>query len=323
MKNHTARHDQLKYLSPDNLKEQISKFTSGMAVTHGKFELMVPMCTLQDFEWNHMDQMHRFSIHNTYEKNVRVAFGPDFAVSLTQWGKWPLFISVSDVYVARGLFYQTMTIAGIFVLHSIISMEEIEGQDSVKLTDEWYIGSHKIFRFMHNFLNKKLHKLNVRLQQEDEQLRQGRFKLRQKGYQFKTDKPDYYNSNRLTNNTIYPRLAEGAAIVLDDVTSTTCTKMAGDLEFIVKKADAETYHVWPAACPHEGGPLAAGKVCDAQIVCPWHGLRFSAVVLSPQAPLGTRHGFEYFLQDNKIFVKKIAVSMESSQEILMATDSAV
>jgi hypothetical protein len=150
------KNDSVKYLTPDNLYEQIQKFTSGMAVTRDKFQLVIPRCKLEDMEWNHMDQMHRFSVHNTYEKGIRIATGRDFAVSLTQWGKWPLFISVSDVYVAKGLFYQTLTIAGIFVLHSIITMEEVE-TDSIKLTDEWFIASHKIFRFMHSILNKKLH----------------------------------------------------------------------------------------------------------------------------------------------------------------------
>ncbi|MBN1656597.1 MAG: Rieske 2Fe-2S domain-containing protein [Deltaproteobacteria bacterium] len=27
------------------------------------------------------------------------------------------------------------------------------------------------------------------------------------------------------------------------------------------------------ACPHMGAPLSAGRVCDGEVVCPWHGLR--------------------------------------------------
>lgn len=304
----------LKYLSPDNLYDQINKFTKGMAVTRDKFELIVPKCTLEDIEWNHMDQMHRLSIHNTYEKSVRIACGREFAVSLTQWGKWPLFIPVTDVYVGKGLFYQSLGIAGIVFLHSIISMEEIPGTDSIKLVDEWFIASHKLFRFLHKPLNKKLHVLNTRLQKEDEPIRQGRFVLRQHGYSFKTDKPDYYNSNRLTTNTIYPELGE-ASISVEDLSGATTVLKAGNLDFIVKKEVDQTYHVWPAVCPHEGGPLHQGKVCEAQIVCPWHGLRFSAVVLSAGSPKGARYGFEYQLVEGRIYIIKVASSVQDSVDV--------
>jgi nitrite reductase/ring-hydroxylating ferredoxin subunit len=305
MTTNAASPDRLKYLTPENLYQQIEKFTDGMAVTRDKFELVVPNCTLQDFEWNHMDQMHRFSVHNTYEKNVRVAFGTQFAVSLTQWGKWPLFIRVSDVFVARGVFYQTLTIAGIFILHSIITMEEVPGTDSIKLTDEWFIASHRLFRFLHKILNKKLHKLNVRLQQEDEALRQGRFSLRKAGYRFQTDTPNYFNSNRLTNNTIYPVMGS-ASVLLENISETASKHQAGAIEFIAKKTSDNTYLLWPAACPHEGGPLITGKLCDAQITCPWHGLRFSAVELSVISPMSVRYGFEYFLQNDRIIIKQLA-----------------
>lgn len=127
----------VKYLSPDNLYEQLKQFTAGMAVTKGLFELMVENCVLEDVEWNHMDQMHRLTIHNTYEKAVRIATGKNFAISLTQWQKWPLFITVTDVYISKGLFYQTLSIAGLIVIHSIISLEQIG--NNVLLKDEWYI----------------------------------------------------------------------------------------------------------------------------------------------------------------------------------------
>ena len=27
-------------------------------------------------------------------------------------------------------------------------------------------------------------------------------------------------------------------------------------------------------CPHQGGPLAQGDVCDGVVTCPWHGWQF-------------------------------------------------
>ncbi len=317
MKQPTANKEPIKYLAPDNLYEQITHFTKGMAVLRDKFELVIPQCTLEDIEWNHMDQMHRLSIHNTYEKGIRIANGRNFAVSLTQWKNWPFFISVTDVYVAKGLFYQTLTIAGIIFLHSIISMEPIPGTNNVKLVDEWFIASHKLFRFLHKPLNNKLHTLNKRLQEEDEQIRQGRFVLREKGFQFKTDSPDYYNSNRLTTNTIYPPLDHDANFLVANLTREPTLLKAGNLEFIAAQEEHGTYHIWPAACPHEGGPLLNGKICDAQIACPWHGLRFNAAVLSKTSPQAIRYGFEYTLHNDAISVKQItSISCLSNQEIL-------
>jgi hypothetical protein len=312
-----AHQEALKYLAPDNLYEQIKSFTKGMKVTRDKFELVIPDCKLEDIEWNHMDQMHRLSVHNTYEKSVRIACGRDFAVSLTQWGKWPLFIPVTDVYIARGMFYQSLAIAGIIFLHSIISMEEIPGTNSVKLVDEWFIASHKLFGILHRPLNRQLHVLNTRLQKEDEQIRQGRFILRQKGYTFKTDQPDYYNSNRLTTHTIYPEItSEGISVA--DITDETSVKTLGSVDFIVKKEN-ETYLIWPAVCPHEGGPLSQAKDCDGVIACPWHGLKFRAVSLSKATPVGTRYGFEYQLINDAIYIQKLVLETTQATETLSVT----
>lgn len=291
----------IKYLAPDNLHQQIHHFTKGMAVTKGSFELLVEQCTLADIEWNHMDQQHRPSIHNTYEKGIRIALGPDFAVSLTQWKNWPLFITVTDVYVDKGLFYQSLTIGGFIFLHSIISMEE--AGDNIKLKDEWYIASHKLFKPLHSLLNKKLYKLNKRLQDEDAQIRQGRFVLRQLGYKFHSDPVDYHSSNIMGTNTIYPPLPEAATFSVQDCGPTLVKKSVGALEFLLKKQD-QTYFVWPAICPHEGGPLEHGTQCDSQIVCPWHSLRFSAAQLSASSPRAQKYGFEYYLDGQTIQVKQ-------------------
>ena len=37
---------------------------------------------------------------------------------------------------------------------------------------------------------------------------------------------------------------------------------------------------WPGICPHEGALIAECNLHDGIVVCPWHGRRFPAVVLS-------------------------------------------
>lgn len=295
--------NQIKYLSPASLFAQLESFTSNMVVTKGMFEMTVQNCKMEDIEWNHMDQMHRPTIHNTYEKGIRIAAGENFAVSLTEWGRWPFLIPVTDVYVDRGLFYQSLTLAGVIFIHSIISMEE-DG-DNIKLKDEWFIASRKLFKFLHRPINKKLYKLNARLQAEDQQVREGRFELRKQGYQFNTDCPNYYNSNLLGTNTIYPRMkADAEAISLENVNENIITKQCGGLEFLIKKTKQNSFLIWPAVCPHEGGPLSKGNVCESKIACPWHGLKFSAVELSESKSMGASYGFEYQLIKHQIFIKQ-------------------
>ena len=30
-------------------------------------------------------------------------------------------------------------------------------------------------------------------------------------------------------------------------------------------------------CPHAGGPLGEGKLCETEVECPWHGWKFNVV----------------------------------------------
>jgi nitrite reductase/ring-hydroxylating ferredoxin subunit len=47
----------------------------------------------------------------------------------------------------------------------------------------------------------------------------------------------------------------------------------GGREFVVI-ADDGTLHAFPAVCPHQLGPLGAGRVEAGVVTCPWHGDRF-------------------------------------------------
>ncbi|HEV7226067.1 MAG TPA: Rieske 2Fe-2S domain-containing protein [Pirellulales bacterium] len=35
-----------------------------------------------------------------------------------------------------------------------------------------------------------------------------------------------------------------------------------------------TFHALDGVCPHQGGPLAQGRLCGAIVTCPWHGWQF-------------------------------------------------
>ena len=47
------------------------------------------------------------------------------------------------------------------------------------------------------------------------------------------------------------------------------------------------WYALDAACPHRGGPLADGIVCDRAVICPLHDRRYD---LATGAPLGAGDG---------------------------------
>jgi hypothetical protein len=299
----------MKFIKPEEIGKKLQTFSSNLAVTKGQFEIDVPGF-LDDLAWNHMDQLHRNFIHNTYEEGLRIATGKDFAVSLTRWRKIPIFITVTDIRLKPDLFYQCMTIAGLIFVHFIIALEQENEIVHVKL--EWHITSHKWLKLTHKILSKMFTKLNTRLQKEDSQIREQRYKLRKQGYHFASDPADYYTSNNLRQNTLYPDLPTISEIDITNMAEQVINKTSvGEVGFLVKK-NAGEYLIWPEVCPHEGGDLSAGKQCEKnQIQCPWHGLRFSAIVLSAQQAHGQGYGFEFHLVEQRIQVKKVAHSQSS------------
>lgn len=85
-------------------------------------------------------------------------------------------------------------------------------------------------------------------------------------------------------------LGEGRVLTLDD------RKIA------VFRA-AGGWYALDAVCPHKGGPLADGIVCDRAVICPLHDRRFD---LATGEPLGdgegvTAHTVE--LRGNRVFVE--------------------
>ena len=295
-----------RYIRQGKLFDSIAGFDPKHATTRGEFVLDMPYFK-KDVEWNHMDQLHRPFIHRTYNDNLRIALCRVFAVSLTRWGKWPLLISVTDMRVEEGLYYQNLVLAGVIFIHNTISMTEIEDNGSgntLRLKLEWIIHSHRFLKPLHGVLGKMFYKLNVRLQEEDAEIRGRRCELRKDGYTFLSDPPDYYNSNRLTNNTVYPSLPEGASIDIHAFSVGTLeTCKVGHVEFLVRR-DNDAVNIWPAACPHEGASLAKGNQLDnCRMECPWHGLKFSAATLTLHQPEAEIYGFSYTLDGNVIRIR--------------------
>ncbi|MEZ0604134.1 FAD-dependent oxidoreductase [Paraburkholderia sp. IW21] len=59
-----------------------------------------------------------------------------------------------------------------------------------------------------------------------------------------------------------------------------------DGENILLVRDGDTVHAYAADCPHAGGPLEKGALCNGRIICPWHKGTFdvaSGNVLEPPA----------------------------------------
>ncbi|MFM0212465.1 FAD-dependent oxidoreductase [Paraburkholderia sediminicola] len=62
-----------------------------------------------------------------------------------------------------------------------------------------------------------------------------------------------------------------------------------DGENILLVRDRDTVRAYAADCPHAGGPLEKGALCNGRIICPWHKATFDVTtgsVLEPPALLG-------------------------------------
>ncbi len=141
--------DRVRYISPDQLLREIKVLHKGMAVTTGSYEVLTEG-EVRDLDWNHMDQSHRPFVHETYREALRLCVGQDFALSVTKWGKMPIFVTITDVRLKPGLFYQCFCIFSIVYVHSVIQM--VAEGPNVRQRIDWYIASHPIFRFLHPFV---------------------------------------------------------------------------------------------------------------------------------------------------------------------------
>ena len=51
---------------------------------------------------------------------------------------------------------------------------------------------------------------------------------------------------------------------------------AGETKVLLARIQG-TVHAVGGTCPHAGGPLAEGVLCDERVICPWHKASFSVV----------------------------------------------
>ena len=268
------------FIRPENLEQAIRALHSGMVVTTGEYISDVPGY-LVDLEWNFFDELHRIHVHGTYDDMLKVFAGKTFSVNTVRFGRLPIFVQVANAKLAAGLFYQSMTILGLIYNHQIVSMSQLDG-GKVRLERRWLTASHWLFRPLHGFFNRMLLRLQDKQDREDNALvRERRYRLREAGFHFKTDTPDFINSNQLNDHVQFPpgdrenRL--NLASVLPSVGSESRVKV-GSLELLLKRGESAIL-VWPGICPHEGAALEAQHRCDGVVQCPWHGRRFKAAEL--------------------------------------------
>lgn len=261
----------------EHLEQALKKLHKGAAITKGEYISIVPGY-INDMEWNFYDELHRYYVHNTYHDMFKIFSGKTFSVNLVKRGGWPIFIQVANAKVAPNLFYQTMTILGIFYVHQIMELKQLDRQ--LELTRKWYIVSHWIFKPMHVFLGRSMLKLQIKQDQEDnEQIRHRRLELRDKGYRFTTDQANFTNSNKLTNNVIFPESETETKIPIAMLKNHGPQNIVvGILELLITREN-DGIKVWPGICPHEGAALKNHHICNGVTQCPWHGRRFFSTLL--------------------------------------------
>lgn len=290
------------YVDPEALCERLESLDSGMAVTHGYYACQ-SHASVRDLDWNHMDPHHRYYVHGTYGQALRLCTGPDYQISITKYGSWPIFVVMSDIRLAPGLFYQCFSFFNIVTIVSVIRSVEHEGGTQQRV--DWYIASKRLWKFLHPWLSRKMERLNRLQNAEDDPIRLRRFQLRNRGYCFHSDRPDFVVASSLTHNVVPPKLEHEHVIQLDTIHSEVLKAFSVEhLEFLYLTDDAAGVRLWPAVCPHEGGPLVNSLVApeSGRLKCPWHGLETKAVHLTPKGPLGTCLGARFRLEDGRLVI---------------------
>ena len=265
-----------RYIKSDDLDGLISKLHKGTYVSKGRFSATI-RGIVEDFEWNHIDQTHRLYLHDAYHDALRIATSKDIAISLTTWKNLPVYIQVADMRIDRGLFYQNYTILGLLFCHQTCRM--IQQGENVLLDIQWSTVSHRFLWFVHGMFNKMMYKLIKKQSDEDYPVRMRRDELRAQGFRFKTDEPDYFNSNVLSDMIIFPETDLPKKFKISGLELNKRQKIQiGPTDFYVVRGESEV-QVWPATCTHEGAVLPESKFCDGAVACPWHNRKFKAVTL--------------------------------------------
>ena len=273
--------------------------SKSIVTTHGYLDILAP-CSLQDLEWNHMDQAHRPHIHNTYTKQHRVFTNKTTALSLTSWGKWPFLLNVQDIRISEGKFLQSVMVFGFIYLESKNTMNQVS-ENETNLKIEWEISSHWFFKPIHFILNRKIYNLNLKLQDEDLIIRKQRQNLRKNKFRFLSDPPDYVSSNIMSFCTIYPTIKPNFKYDINKIPIGDKKIISvSNINFLVERLGKYEIFLWPGECPHQGASLIDNCkfVENNKLQCPWHGIKILPVKLSPSTGSITQYSFIFTLDDN-------------------------
>lgn len=294
--------DAVRYIPPGPLDAQLKKLGKYVAISKGKF-LFPAHCEVRDLDWNHMDQQHRPCIHNAFQGAIRLATGPDFALSLTKlkvlgFG-WSFLLA--DIRLGPGLFCQSFTLFNLFYVH------QVQRFTSGGMEMEWKIVSHPLLKFLHGFISRYYLRVNKVQNNQDVPIRIRRAELRKKGYRFETDEPNFLNSNSATNNVIFPKLQQSYHFSIMQLPLEGFQKVeVGPISLLISRKGDQEISVWTEICPHEGGPLEGAKLCGNKLQCPWHEYQFPGAHLTAErseANLGhlrlTLNGNELIVSDER------------------------
>jgi nitrite reductase/ring-hydroxylating ferredoxin subunit len=246
-----------------------------LAVTVGRLELP-PCCGPLDFDWNQMDMDHRLHVHHTYRDAVRLVLTPDMVLSIIRMPALgvKLLLLTTDIRLGPGQFLQSYSLFNLLAVQVFTTY----GPELVEV--EWFILSPRFLRIVHPFIHRRLDRINRAQYPEDLDVRRRRQELRDQGYTFDSDRPDYVTSNRTANRVHPPPLDRAYRLPLPEGQPGSISRIvAGPIEILLRHEVAGGYTCWPATCPHEGGPLACGRTDGSVIRCPWHGLAFGGVPL--------------------------------------------
>jgi len=270
----------LEYIPLESIPKHLAKLHPGMVLTTGHHESLVPGY-IKDLEWNFYDEMHRFYVHNTYDEMYKVMAGKYFSVNTVRWKNLPIFVQVANAKIKDHMFYQTMTIFGIIYVHQVMTLTQ-QTEDKVLLEVNWWTGSHWLFKWLHRPFNNSLLKLQMKQDREDNEIIRGRrLDLRRRKFSFLTDEPTFINSNKLANHVILPKMPQPFRLDLKTYSLGELHRIeCGVLEILIKRLDEINVEIWPGVCPHEGALIDKHHLCNEVAVCPWHGRRFSKVVLN-------------------------------------------
>lgn len=294
------------FIREDKLQSSLARLIPKLHVTKGHYSCSA-QAELRDLAWNHMDQNHRPYIHRTYGDAIRIHIGQRSAFSLTRFGGWPVILPVFDGHHKENGFYQIVCLFGLIVVVTIIECNATE--QGTRMDVDWAIASHRLLRFLHGPLDRRLWRLNDLQNGEDEVMRDQRVALRVAGYRFLTDAPDFINANAMANNVVYPPLAQSHSVALSDLPEGRTQRLeVGERAYVVRRS-GEAIEVWPGICPHEGAPLDTEHVAGATAKCPWHGLEYAARRLSPGASEITVCGARLQLVDSQLTIRPVAATV--------------